>query len=465
MAAESSQETDLSSLLERLLWKDSSAHRDTLNQIARIGDRRVIPHLVEIAQLDAVANNWEQFGHPEILRDERTPYTLDHPETRWPGVIDTLCQLAEPDFDSEVAWLRWETWMTHQDIEPLDGYMDWKIQLYRRFHPIIGHVMDTKPRMDEETFRYVRGGIADPSTLHPLNDGTFRPAKATEYVVPDDVVYGFEVSGQPYAVPRWMILPHEGLNTELQGVPLSLSYCPLCDSTLLFDREVAGTRLTLGCSGLLLHGNKIMYDDETGSLWAQVTGLPLAGKALEEDWTLNKRHVDETTWGEWYSANPDSYILDRDTGYGWDYEWYQDYNGYMKRHYWDREDILLPGLKRNTASLDDTEKILALQSGEDSVRVYPVNYVHDHEPIIDSINGQEIVVIRRGEGVAVYDAPPTPVERDGDQLIDADEDVWRIELDRLVGATEERDRRTGDLGMWWAIRPKFNEAEIVGTND
>lgn len=461
MATETRSE-QLQSLLERLLRKNVQSHREALDELATVGDRRIIPHLVEIAQLDAIANNWDRFGHPELLRERHTPYPLDHPETRWPGVIETLCAIAAPDFDSEVAWLRWETWATQQDIDPLEGYMDWKIRLYRAFHPMVGHVLDTEPRMDEETFRYVRGGIADPSTLHPLNDGTFRPADDDEYVGSDDVVYGFTVDGQAYAVPRWIILPHEGLNTTIQDVPLSLSYCPLCDAALLFEREIDGQRLTLGCSGLLLHGNKIMYDDETASLWAQVTGQPLAGEALANDWTLTKRPIDETTWQDWVRKHPETQILDRDTGYDWDYEWYQDYNGYMKRHYWDRDDILLPGLERNQTPIDDTDHVFALQAGEDTVRVYPVNFVHDSEPLVDTVADRDVVVIRRGRGVAAYEAPPAPVDREGDTLVDGDGSTWEIEQERLVGADRTLDRVTGNAGMWWAIRPKFETLDILG---
>lgn len=458
--------TRLTELVEELLHKNLDDHERAMEALAEEGDERVVPHLVEIAQIDAVANNWETFGHPEILRERQIPYPLNHPEVHWPGVYDTLSAIAEPAFDSEYAWLQWETWATQQDIDPLPGFMDWKIRLFRMYHPAIGHLLDTEPRMDDETFRYVRGAVADPTTLHPLNTGTFRPSTDEEYVAADDLVYGFHIEGQAYAVPRWIILPHEGMNMTLQGVPVSLSYCPLCDTFILFDREVGGHTLTLGCCGLLLHGNKIMFDDETASLWAQVTGEPIAGQALEEGWSLERRPVDQSTWGEWRESNPDTYLLDRDTGYDWEYEWYQNYDGYMKRHYWEREEIILPGMQYNETPLSDNEHVYALETdGGSSVRVYPISHVHSEGVVQDSVDGEAIVVVPRGTMAAVYEAPSGEVERDGETLLDGDGVRWTITQESLESESGTLPRRDGVAGMWWAMRPKYDEFEIIGLTE
>jgi hypothetical protein len=64
--------------------------------------------------------------------------------------------------------------------------------------------------------------------------------------------------------------------------------------------------------------------------------------------------------------------------------------------------------------------------------------------------------------LAAYDAPETPVTREEDRLVDTDGTAWEIGMEQLTSADSSLDRVTGDIGMWWAIRPKFEDARIVG---
>lgn len=456
----------LSTQVERLLERDLDAHEEAVAGLADRGDERVIPHLVEVAQIDAVANNWARFGFPEVLRDGPTPRHLAFAETRWPGVINALRTLGEPDFDSEIAWLQWETWLTQQQIKPLGGYeafAEWKLDLFKRYHPLLGMVLDTEPRMDNETFAHLRGAVADIATLHALNTGRLRPAREDDYVGDGDLVFGFTVGGEAYAVPRWMIFPHEAMNVQVAGRALNLSYCTLCDAPVLYDRDVGGRTLTLACAGWLLHGNKVMYDDETESLWSQQTGTPLAGPARTEGHTLDRWPVSQASWAEWRAANPDTYLLDRETGYDYDYEYYREYDGFIARHYWDREDLLLPGLPANDTELGDGERVFGVQGETGRVHVYPVEAVAANEPVIDSVDGRDVVVLARGQGAAAYEAPPRVTGREGAQLLADDDTAWTIDDDGLYDDDGRLayDRHVGMHARWWSFRPKYDDYVIV----
>jgi len=460
-------EDSLTAQVDRLLERDLDAHEAAVSALAESGDERVIPHLVEASQIDAVANDWQRFGFPEILREERTPRHLSYAETRWPGVIDALGALAEPDFDSDVAWLQWESWFTQQDIDPLGGYdafAEWKLDLFKRYHPLLGMVLDTEPRMDEEAFAHLRGAVADMATLHALNTGEFRPAREDDYVGGEDLVYGFTVDGVAYAVPRWMIFPHEDMNFEVRSRALNLSYCTLCDAPVLYDREVGDRTFTLACAGWLLHGNKVMYDDETESLWSQQTGIGLAGTAKAEGLTLERRPVSQATWAEWRGDHPDTRVLDRETGYDYDYEFYRGYEGFIRQHYWDREDILLPGMAENDTELGDGEKVFGIRTATGRVHVYPVEAVVAAEPIRDMVDGREVVVLARGESAAAYEAPPSAETREGDRLVDAEGGEWRIDDDGLLDddGSVAYDRVTGMHARWWSFRPKYDDYVVVG---
>lgn len=76
-------------------------------------------------------------------------------------------------------------------------------------------------------------------------------------------------------------------NDVIGGVPVSLAYCTLCASGILFDiRQPNGTRFTFGSSGFLYRSNKLMHDHQTQSLWNQFTGKPVVGRLTESGISL-----------------------------------------------------------------------------------------------------------------------------------------------------------------------------------
>jgi len=88
--------------------------------------------------IDAIANEWEEFGFPEGLREPAPPRYLELPETAWPGVEDALAAVTGTSSDSEFAWVKWESWYSQRDLDPLDGFDEWKLRLYRSFLPPVG---------------------------------------------------------------------------------------------------------------------------------------------------------------------------------------------------------------------------------------------------------------------------------------------------------------------------------------
>ncbi|WP_458187216.1 DUF3179 domain-containing (seleno)protein [Haladaptatus sp. NG-WS-4] len=481
MAADS----DLHDLADRLLVKDRAVHRETLSRIAEEGDDRLVPHLVELATLDAVANDWQRFGFPEVLREESPPRSLTHPEVAWPGVIDALRANADPEFDGPAAWLKWEAWLTERDVEPLSGFAEWKIRLFERYHPLVGNLLDTSPRHPD--VEGIRWGNTDPASLHPLNGPEFLPAEETEYLRDSDLVFGFEVAGQPYAVPRYLVFPHEMLNVELGGIPLSLTYCTMCNSPILYDCRVDGIpnasagddqTLSFGSTGCIHGGNKLMYDEETGSLWSQHRGVPVAGPYFETDTTLDFLPVTQCSWDEWREKTSETMVLNPDTGYDWDYEYYRDYDGFISRHYWENDSVSHPGVQSSERSdgedgendertLADKEYVYAVERGG-TVHVYPVDWVAERGLVTDELDGRSVVVLGDGTDVAVYEAPPLPLSRSGDSLVDAEGTTWKRTPDALVaepGGTGDdhhrRERIPGRHGLWLAFRTGYDDWRIA----
>jgi len=477
----SADSRDLEAHVEQLLVRDADAHAEAIEALAEHGDERVVPHLLEVLVIDAIGNDWATFGFPEVLRDRDPPRYLDLPEVRWPGVRDALSDLAGPNFDSEHAWVEWESWYSQQDIEPLAGFDAWKLRLYKSYLPPVGGLLDAEPR--EFDLQDVRWGNCDRSFLAALNAPDFLPRDDADYLDGEDTVFGFEIEGRRYAVPREVLFPHELLNVTLDGVPVSLTYCTLCNAPILYDRRVGGaaTRstsqnsvdrrveagdhdvLTFGSSGMLASGNKVMYDEETETLWDQHAGVPTAGHYLAEqsDLVLDQFAVTQTTYGEWRAEYPDTRVLDPETGYDYDYSHYDDHIGFF-RHYWNNEDVVQPGVRKADGELPEKADVYGLVSADATeVWVIPVDDFDD--PLVGTVDGREVVAVRDATGdIAVYEAPPAPVERDGDDiLVDADGTAWTIARNELRAGEETRERIPGRHGLWFAFRTHYDDAHVL----
>ena len=473
----------LAELTELLLRRDRDVHDAAISELAERGDERVIPHLVELVVIDSIGNDWGRFGFPEVMREHSPPRYLELPEVAWPGVNDALCALAGPDFDSDYAWVEWESWYSQQEIEPLDGFDDWKLRLYRSYLPPVGGLLDQEPR--EFDLQDVRWGNCDRSFLAALNGPDFVPGEAVDadggagdaggaadehqrYLAEDAHVFGFEVEGQAYAVPRWVLFPHELMNAVVDGVPVSLTYCTLCNAPILYDGRVSDSEtLTFGSTGMLLSGNKVMYDEETESLWSQHRGVPIAGEHAERGTVLSNLSVTQTNWADWTAEHPDTLALDIDTGYDWDYRRYEDDLGIF-RHYWENEDVVQPGVRRDDDRRPEKAEVYGVTGDDtDAVWVFPVEAVREYGLVSGTVDGREAVAVADATGdVAVYEAPPLPadvVDDGGEALVDADGTRWALTRDALVSDAGDgrRERLVGRHGLWFAFRSQYDEATVV----
>ena len=111
------------------------------------------------------------------------------------------------------------------------------------------------------------------------------------------------------------------LNDVVGGVPVTLAYCTLCGSGILYDARVPGDDepFVFGSSGLLYRSNKLMYDQATHSLWSQFTGRPVVGPLTGSGIELAVLPVAIASWRDWRDRHPDTQVLSLDTGYDRDY--------------------------------------------------------------------------------------------------------------------------------------------------
>ena len=127
-----------------------------------------------------------------------------------------------------------------------------------------------------------------------------------------DLVMGYRSGSGAYAYPVNVLDFHEIVNDVIDGVPVLITYCPLCFSGVVFNRELDGRVLTFGNTSALYQSDLVMYDHQTGSYWFQVGGEAVVG-------TLTGSHLDllpSTTmsWGGWKRLYPETFLLTGSAG-------------------------------------------------------------------------------------------------------------------------------------------------------
>ncbi|MFK7834884.1 MAG: DUF3179 domain-containing protein [Sulfitobacter sp.] len=125
---------------------------------------------------------------------------------------------------------------------------------------------------------------------------------------PREPVIAVEVAGaQPRAYPIRYLMWHEIVNDSVGGVPVAVTFCPLCNSGITFDRRVQGRVLTFGVTGKLRRSDMVMYDRETQSWWQQAEGLGIVG--VQTGVTLKQLPTWMESWAEFKARNPDGLVM------------------------------------------------------------------------------------------------------------------------------------------------------------
>ncbi len=121
-------------------------------------------------------------------------------------------------------------------------------------------------------------------------------------------VITLEIDGaRPRAYPIRYLTWHEIVNDEVGGVPVAVTFCPLCNSAITFDRRVQGQVLTLGVSGKLRNSDMIMYDRETESWWQQAIGEGIVGELNGVELTQLPSWME--SWDQYKARNPEGLVM------------------------------------------------------------------------------------------------------------------------------------------------------------
>lgn len=418
-------------LLAGLMAETARERKAAADELIASGDRSLIPGLV-----DAL------FFIPKTRRSE---------------AFDALSKLAGEKVPP--AYLDWiEKVGAHPEWQPKDGYATWKASLLARIHPTYSKIFysgaPTRIRLEE----IVSGGVGFEG-IPALDKPTVIPAGKAGYLRDDEKVFGVLIGGEARAYPLRMLDWHEMLNDEVGGRPVTLSYCTLCGSGILYDtRTPSGKPYLFGTSGLLYRSNKLMVDRQTLSLWNNLTGEPVVGRLARSPVRLPILPLTLTTWKEWRGRHPETTTLALDASlvgrFGFNYQ-----PGAADRQ---RRGVSFPVWNKSDA-LDPKAEVFALRLG-DPPKVYPIETLVAERLVNDRVADTDVVLIADPDSGAVR----AFARRDrtfrlgsGGELLDQDDRRWRIDEEALSAEGQTSlERLAGHQAFWFGWYGFYPGSEV-----
>ncbi len=182
-----------------------------------------------------------------------------------------------------------------------------------------------------------------------------------------------------------------------------VSYCPLCGSTLVFDRVIDGKELTFGISGLLYQSDVLFYDHQSSSLWSQLEMKAVSGPKAGTEMEVLPSVL--ATWAEWKKKHPNTLVLSKDTGYWRDYD-NMPYGGY------ENSPSLMFPVDNSDNRYHPKEKVLVVISSDNVAKAYAFKELKKvTTPITDKVGVDEIKIkFSDGNFVSAYDSAGNPIK-------------------------------------------------------
>jgi len=143
--------------------------------------------------------------------------------------------------------------------------------------------------------------------IPPIDRPKFVPVREVKDIGEREPVIEFPLDDNARAYPLRVLMWHEIVNDTVAGRPVAVTYCPLCNAAMVFDRRVDGRTLDFGTTGLLRHSDLVMWDRQTESWWQQFTGEAIVGQYVGSTLKLIPSRV--VPYGEFVARRPDGMVL------------------------------------------------------------------------------------------------------------------------------------------------------------
>ena len=225
----------------------------------------------------------------------------------------------------------------------------------------------------------------------------------------------------------------------------------------MYQTEVAGEHHKFGTSGFLYRSSKLMYDQQTVSLWSTLQGEPVVGPLVGKGIRLKRRHVVTTTWGEWRGRHPETVVLSNDTGHVRDYG-----EGVAYRDYFATDELkyLIP---KTDDRLRNKAPVLIVGEGFDRVAI-TTEFLTHHPVYHDTIGDTNVVVLTSNMAAhRAYIADNVRFQTwdDDSRAVDSEGNSWTVTEAALKQGDRELKRAPAHRAFWFGWQAQFPDTRLV----
>lgn len=246
-------------------------------------------------------------------------------------------------------------------------------------------------------FRELQAGGPPKDGIPSIDQPTFIKVRAARWLSGREPVLVVSHRAETKIYPIQILMWHEIVNDVVGGRPTAITFCPLCNTALVFDRRLGGRVLDFGTTGQLRHSDLVMYDRQTESWWQQATGEAIIGELVDS--SLVRVDAQLISWDEARRSFPAALVLSRDTGnprdYGRNpYERYDEAGANPIATFFSRQlDPRLPAM----------ERVVTLESKTAPV-AYPFSRLERERVINDRHDGRPVVIFWKSGTASALDA-------------------------------------------------------------
>ena len=323
-----------------------------------------------------------------------------------------------------------------------------------------GNAWKTNYQRRTVDLKEIRSGGPPRDGIPPIDHPKFiPPSEADAWVKDNEPVIAFAQGGEARAYPLQILTWHEIVNDVVGGTPVTITFCPLCNTAIAYDRTLDGIVYDFGTSGLLRDSNLVMWDRQTETLWQQFTGEAIVGDLAGK--TLERLPALIISYGEFKASYPaGSGVLSRDTGKQRPY----GTNPYAAYDDADQSPFLFDGsVDKRLAPM---ERVVTVRQNGQYV-AYPYTSLRTKRIVNDAVGEKGIVVVWRSGTVSALDQADIASSRDigATAVYDATLDGRTLTFVPIVDAQTEpgaaffRDRETGS---GWNLAGKAVSGPLIG---
>jgi len=251
--------------------------------------------------------------------------------------------------------------------------------------------------------------------IPPIDEPRFAPSSDARGADREPVI-AVERDGAARAYPIRILIWHEIVNDTFSGRPIAVTFCPLCNTSIVFGRVLDGRELRFGTTGNLRLSDLVMWDDETESWWQQFTGEAVVGELTGA--RLERVPSRIVSLGEFRRRHPQGEVLTEQTGHD---------RPYGRNPYAGYDDIDSPPFLLRGRDLDGRlppkERVVSIEEGSSLVAV-PFSALAKRRVVEATVGPTP---------VTVWWAPGVASALDSDVIADG----------REVGSVVVHDRRAG----------------------